>query len=338
MDLKLDRRTLLHSLATMSLRAIPGIAGAAVILNPRPNDPITIAPQSLQRALIYLGYLPVTHDPNQWDDRTERALIRFKRHAARPYRVLARTGQPDDVPPRQCFNGASGATLDEATVWEVKQWIERGWKLPLGRFKLELFRYGCLREDVLRDWQRLVQKVDSLGGTLAPPYGDTWRPLGRHKKEGASRLSFHITGRAIDVNQRLSEGGPRQRYFIAQDPAGDHLFWRIYCKTARQDGSQGRKYKFASVECFQTGWNKPYPIPDGYYLDLTEIVQADGTFERIAAHRDWEENYMRTEWWHFQYAREKQPTFLDECELVKISEPDLLAAGYSMDDLDRRPG
>jgi hypothetical protein len=33
-----------------------------------------------------------------------------------------------------------------------------------------------------------------------------------------------------------------------------------------------------------------------------------------------------------------QQTFLDECELVGISQDCLLRAGYSLDQMDRRPG
>jgi hypothetical protein len=309
-----------------------------VILSPRLNDPLTMPLEALQRALIFLGYLEAGNDHGEWDSASARALVRFKRHAARTYRMQAASGNADDVPAAARFQGPLDATLDEPTLMEVKQWIERGWKLPLGRFKLEQFRYGCLREDVLRDWQGLSQKVQAIGGTLAPPYGDTWRPLGRHKKEGASRLSFHFAGRAIDLNQRFSQGGRRQRYFLAQDPQRGRMFWRLFCRTVKQDGSQGKRLVAGAVQCFQPVWNKPYAIPGGYYLDLTEMIAQEGNFERIPARWDWEENYMSTEWWHWQYSRAKQRTFLDECELVGISEARLLAAGYSIEELDRRPG
>jgi len=80
------------------------------------------------------------------------------------------------------------------------------------------------------------------------------------------------------------------------------------------------------------------PLPEGHYLDLTRILEEEGSFERIPARRGYQKNYVRTEWWHYQYAVGKQETFLDEVELVGISKQQLMRAGYGQDDMDRRPG
>jgi hypothetical protein len=68
-------------------------------------------------------------------------------------------------------------------------------------------------------------------------------------------------------------------------------------------------------------------------------VLAAAHFERIPAQRRWvATSDAGSEWWHYHYTVEKQPTFLDECELVGISEHRLIAAGYSIAEMDRRPG
>ena len=57
------------------------------------------------------------------------------------------------------------------------------------------------------------------------------------------------------------------------------------------------------------------------------------------AQANWNSAYNKREWWHFQYMIDLQPTFLDEMELIGVSEADLRAAGWSTDaDLDHTPG
>lgn len=340
----IHRRTVLRNI----LKGAPLLAAGAVTLLPRRESPSAVVSiPGLQEAFRYLGYLPGSHDTGIMDGDTERALLRFKRHARRSYRVSALTGLPDDVPPHSCFTGECDLGLGEETVMEIMQWLGRSWKLPLGRFRLaslgagdprapRALRWSMLREDVAVEWRRVMRLVSEQGGTVEGPYGDTWRPLGFHHKDGTSPRSFHITGRAIDLNQQLAHGR-NQRYFIIADQREGREYWRIFCRTARQDGSQGRRIREGAYSCWQFLAVSSAPIPGGYYVDLTEILESHG-FERIPARPGWESNYLRTEWWHYHYAAAKQETFLDECELVGISEKDLLRAGYSREEMDRRPG
>ncbi len=148
-----------------------------------------------------------------------------------------------------------------------------------------------------------MQRIDALGGTIDGPYGDTKRPLMKSISSGASKFSFHICGRAVDLNQ----GNPR--YVVVREPQGSRLWWRIYCKT-----------------------------PQGQRLDLTAEIEREGLFERIPAQNGWEQDARKKEWWHFQWVPGKQKTFQDECELVGITEQQLRAFGYTYADLDHVPG
>ncbi|MEZ5352728.1 MAG: hypothetical protein R2762_08845 [Bryobacteraceae bacterium] len=283
-------------------------------------------------------------DTGGFDALSERALVRFKRHARRTYRVSARTGRPDDVSPLSSFSGRCDARIDTHTVMELRSWLERGWSLPIGRFRLtaipptrtRLNRRALLREDVAGIWLRLIESVRRRGGTIDGPYGDTWRPLGFHAKNGVSPRSFHIAGRAIDLNQFLAQP-PHQRYFLAAEPLGGNTYFRIWCRTTRQDGSQGVFLRGGSFPCWRYGM-ADFPNPGGWYLDLTSILEREGGFERIPAQPGWETSYLRSEWWHYQYGPGKQETFLDECELVGIGEERLAGAGYSVEEMDGPPG
>lgn len=329
------------------LRTLPWLAGGAVALIPEKTAPLQYPLEVAQSVLARLGYLRPGWESGALDGETSRALVRFKRHAKRVYRMTSRGKRPDDVAREACFPGACDLTFDETTLLEMRQWLGREWVLPLGRFKLESLapnnpfapkelRWTLLREDVAAQWRVLLKEIDGRGGTLAGPYGDTWRPLGYHRKQGASARSFHIVGRAIDLNQNLGSGR-NQRYFLVAEPDGGRVYWRIWCKTARQDGSQGKLFRAGAIECYNIVDNHPYPIPEGHYMDLTAFLE-EGKFERIPARRGWEKNSGLAEWWHYNYSVDKQETFLDECELVGISEQDLLRAGYSHDDIDQRPG
>jgi len=146
---------------------------------------------------------------------------------------------------------------------------------------------------------------------------------------------------------------PRQRYFVIPEDHRGRRFWRILCRTDKQDGSQGKYYRSGNEECWRYVPRKEreragggeaatersrFPLPEGWYLDLTALLERRGHFERVAAHSGWETNYLRSEWWHYHWSIAKQTTFLDECELVGIREEQLLQAGYRSEDLERRPG
>ena len=178
-------------------------------------------------------------------------------------------------------------------------------------------------------WLDLAARIKELGGTIDGPYGDTKRPLMTAISAGASKFSFHVCGRAVDLNQG------QKRYFIAREPRAGQDFWRIYCRTADQTGAQGRKFD-ASFYAFAT--HRDRPLPPGYYLDLTAEIERAGLFEPIHAQQGWEQNSRKAEWWHFQWLPQKQATFQDECELIGITEAQLRASGYNDADLDHPPG
>ena len=292
--------------------------------------------KQLQTDLIALGYLS-GHADGGYGHGTERAIKRFQRHAARRYRMP----QPD-VASTETYPGDETGICDAATAAEIRSWIANGWKLPLDRFKLTGISApnaaGRLRSDAAEAWNEIVRLVTIQGGTLAGPYGDTARPVHTNSKVGASKYSFHYCGRAVDINQGLG-GGLHQRYFLLQEPTGSTMYWRIYCWTEKQDGSQGTFVRKQTKTAFQISGGTTYSLKEGYYVDLTALIESTGKFERIPAQGGWQSTYNKTEWWHFQYKLEKQPTFLDEMELIGYNEAKLKAGGWTSEQmLDHAPG
>src|SRR5688572_19815449 len=297
---------------------------------------ITAQVTQLQADLVVLGYLTGKPDGG-YGEGTTRAVLRFQRHAARPYRMP----QPD-AGGAALFTGAATGVCDAATAQEVRKWITNKWVLPLNRFQMTAISVaggsGKLRSDAAMAWAAIMSVATAKGATLAGPYGDTTRTVARTSKVGTSAHSFHYCGRAVDISQALG-GGRGQRYYVVKEPLGGETYWRIWCKTDRQDGSQGVEIKKGTVTAYGFhNWSE-YKIPEGYYVDLTALIESTGKFERIKAQSGWNGSYNKTEWWHFQYKLDKQETFLDEMELIGYSEAKLRAAGWNtVDLLDHAPG
>ena len=278
-------------------------------------------------SLVEFGYLDKSKKPENIDAEITRAVARFQRHAARPYRL------PQDTP--NVFHGVATGLLDANTLAEIDKWKQQGWKLPLGRFPLvKLSGGGTMRSDAAAAWAAVVARVTAAGGTLEGPYGDTTRAIDFKGGPGSSRCSFHYAGRAVDISQPLA-GGRNQRYYVAQDPQGSDIYWRIWCKT---DTGKGIAVKAKEKTYFDLFARKDMTMPAGNYLDMTQLIEEGGQFERIRAQSGWQGHAKKLEWWHFQYAVDKQATIQDEMELIGKSEAELQRAGWSLKDLDHAPG
>jgi TolB protein len=115
----------------------------------------------------------------------------------------------------------------------------------------------------------------------------------------SSYTSWHKAGRAFDTLFDYSAGG-RQVLFITPEWRSGRLFWRLYLRAARQDGTQGAPL-FAPV--FNTGSRTLLPPPPGYFVDFTELAAQHG-WGRIAAQEreafDWRSEPLALEYWHFE--------------------------------------
>jgi len=259
-----------------------------------------------------------------------RALQRFQRHAKRAYRMTAAGERSEETP---VYAGPEDGVAHAETLSEIARWLAAGFRLPLAYFSMvRVGEWGALRQDMAQAWLELAARINALGGTIDGPYGDTKRPLMTAISTGASKFSFHVCGRAVDLNQG------QKGYFIAREPRGEQIWWRIYCRTADQTGAQGRKFDAGSASFYGFAAHREYPLPAGYYLDLTAEIERAGRFEPTHAQQGWEQNSRKAEWWHFQWVPGKQATFQDECELIGITEAQLRASGYSDADLDHAPG
>ena len=131
--------------------------------------------------------------------------------------------------------------------------------------------------------------------------GNTWRPMNHIPRDGQSRPSYHVAGRAVDIDQ-TPYGQPGNRVVFVREDIGYRTFWRVYIKAKNQDGTMGEPLREAPWDLqigTESGGHPMETVPPGYYVDFTTLA-ADYGWERVQAIYAWRSYYPDVEWWHFQ--------------------------------------
>ncbi len=180
--------------------------------------------------------------------------------------------------------------------------------------------YNALRQAVLAE----------TGWDYLSVVGDSWRPMNHTPRPGQGRISWHVCGRAVDINQGYLRDG---RIELVREDVGGVTYWRVYIKAKTQDGSLGEPLRVCpwdlnarargGLAAAQGGELKE--IPEGYYVDFTTIA-ADYGWERRNALSNWRQSYFDIEWWHFQ---KTEGMSWYECMLELYPEEEVVASyGY----------
>jgi TolB protein len=240
-------------------------------------------------------------DPD-WDDR---------RPAPAPAAVVPLDGLADRLPSR-LPTATPGPILPSGELADVVE-------VPgiLASYAQQPVRVNELVAPSLEAWRQDVLEAsgwDFLHGTLG-----AWRNIDSVRKREMYMydygfLSWHKAGRALDLALEYKVNGLNQM-IITREDLGPDLYWRIYLRTARQDGSQGEPLKdnpwlfwwhivpAEQPEAYAAG-GKRLPIPAGYFVDITALAKRHG-WERIAAYAiegdyHWNTDSNGTEYWHYE--------------------------------------
>ena len=104
------------------------------------------------------------------------------------------------------------------------------------------------------------------------------------------------TGRAFTLNPVLVQAN---WMVIVREDFGQQIYWRIYLHTTALDGSQGMPLshvpwdfsaRSSSSSAYENGGELMNSIPDGYWLDLTNLASQYG-WERLPALTNWRTYY-----------------------------------------------
>jgi len=161
--------------------------------------------------------------------------------------------------------------------------------------------------DKVNDSYNALRKAveEQTGWDYLAILGDSWRPMNHTPRPGQGRISWHVCGRAVDINQGYLSN---KQIELVREDIGGVTYWRVFIKAKEQDGSLGEPLKVAPWDlsarskgglATAQGGELKSVIPAGYYVDFTTIA-ADYGWERRNALSNWRDSYYDVEWWHFQ--------------------------------------
>jgi TolB protein len=187
----------------------------------------------------------------------------------------------------------------------------------LASFSEQPVRVSELVAPSLAAWQK--DSIEASGWDLLAMTLGAWRSIDQVRKREMYEydygyLSWHKAGRALDLPLEYKVEGIDQMRLVRED-LGDNTYWRMYLRTASQDGTQGEPLKDspwlywwhivpdADPEAYDAG-GKRLSIPAGYYLDVTALAKRHG-WERIAAYQieddyHWHTDSNGVEYWHYE--------------------------------------
>ena len=171
--------------------------------------------------------------------------------------------------------------------------------------------YGIVSSTVSESFRALRNRVISESGIdFLATLSDMTRLISYVCDNTCDTLSWHKSGRAIDTLLTLPRNG-KEAVVLVREDADAEVYWRVYLRAAKQDGSQGEPLKVApwdiSVNARATRAAGLGGMEDGieygYFIDFTELAREYG-WNRISSHDDedfdWRNNREALEYWHFQ--------------------------------------
>lgn len=171
--------------------------------------------------------------------------------------------------------------------------------------------YGIVSSTVSESFRALRQRVISESGIdFLATLSDMTRLISYICDNTCDTLSWHKSGRAVDTLLTLPRNGRETMVLVRDDTYGE-VYWHVYLRAAKQDGSQGAPLTDApwNISVHARATLSPgtggveSPVESGYFVDFTELARDYG-WNRISSHDDtdfdWRNNREALEYWHFQ--------------------------------------
>jgi TolB protein len=125
---------------------------------------------------------------------------------------------------------------------------------------------------------------------------------------GDTSENWNKAARAFDFSYREAISVDPQVEIVRED-LGSETYWRVFVRTAAQDGSQGEplrqlpwdftaRYQ-ADPRYYDQGGKPKETLPAGYYLDFTALA-ADYGWQRAPALANWRTFFHGIRYWHFE--------------------------------------
>lgn len=166
-----------------------------------------------------------------------------------------------------------------------------------------------LSDQVDQSFDSLRQRVIAeTGWDFLGRLDNLFEPLAQKPLPGQSAESWNKAGRAFDFYYRDALGFDPQ-VEVLRETDGVDVYWRVFVRTAVQDGSLGEPLRqlpwdFSArfgndPQFYDDGGKLKEEIPAGYYVDFTALA-ADFGWERVPADSNWRSYFPAIRFWHFE--------------------------------------
>jgi TolB protein len=171
---------------------------------------------------------------------------------------------------------------------------------------------ALLSDRVDESFSALRQRViKETGWDYLAVLDSSWRPMTYTPPSGHSRMSWHLCGRAIGLDQEPYERDDPQVELMRED-VGNVTYWRVFIRAAEQDGSMGEPLREAVWDlnareeggrAMVEGGAPKANIPSGYFVDFTTLA-SDYGWEWVPSLWRWRHFWPDIRWWEFLKADE----------------------------------
>ncbi len=166
-----------------------------------------------------------------------------------------------------------------------------------------------LSDDVDQSFMALRERVQQEAGwDVLGQLDDMFEPLEIRPLPGLNGPNWHKAGRAFDLAAHEALAlDPRVE--VVRVDVGQETYWRVYVKTAVQDGSQGEPLRLLPWDFrarfgddpsyYDDGGKLKETIPAGYYVDFTALA-ADYGWQWVPAEPNWRLYFPAIRFWHYE--------------------------------------
>jgi len=196
-------------------------------------------------------------------------------------------------------------------------YIEQETRRPNGIYALGVLTNGVqapnpqLNDRVNDSFNALRERVLQISGRdfLARLDAAFW-DINDRPQAGEENRNWHKTGRAFSLNRASALGGFPPEIEIVREDGEVDTRWRVFLRVddAAQDGQLGEPLRAlpwdfnsrtsSDVTAYQNGGKLREAIPDGYYIDITDVA-ADYGWLPYPANGDWRLNFNAINYWMF---------------------------------------
>ncbi len=170
---------------------------------------------------------------------------------------------------------------------------------------------ATLNDQVNDSFRSMRERVNQLAGwDFLGRLDDAWWSWDVRPQPGEAACNWHLTGRAFSINRNYArQGFPPQVQVVREDSTVDTR-WRIFVRVTEdaQSGQLGEPLRrvpwdfnavsSGDVQAYEQGGRLRAEIPEGYFIDFTQIA-ADFGWQPFPASSDWRNNVNGINDWMF---------------------------------------